>query len=1095
MISRMEAYCSIQDQYRGLTHRPFLLCIAIASGPILVAAAETTTGTTGPPAAEMALPYLLIKGSRPIQLVASMPDGGQQTIPLRAYPAAPESSSEPRVTPRLAKSGASSYCEADYWMSSRIQYDGTSRYTATAVWTGTEMLIWAGYSEDIWASSGVRYNPSTDTWTPMSPVNQPSLRVWHSAVWTGTEMIIWGGFDWATKFSTAEGARYNPATDVWTPMTLVNAPVPRDSHAAVWTGSEMLIWGGFWDYGAFGTQISDGARYDPVADTWRPISMAGEPRASISPTAVWSGNEMLVYGGYFCSGEFCGNMEPGGRYDPLTDTWTPMAVGPGGGFGRFYHSAVWTGTRLAVWGGIGAEILGYPVLADGALYDPETNTWSTMTLAGAPTPRYKHSAVEAGGKMLVFGGVDPGLPADVGIYDPSADLWDTVVSQAAPLGRQGHVAVSTGTQMIVWGGAYAIDTPMGLYGIFTDTGGRFDIAAATWTPTAMQSSPEARHFHSAVWTGSQMLIWGGLNPQVALNTGGIFDVTDDSYHPMTAVGAPDARYGHTAVWTGAEMLVWGGSRKDGTALASGGRYDPATDLWSPMSEAPAARRDFVSAWTGSRVLVWGGRDYSATGDGFEYDPGADVWTTMPSLGSPPSPRYAASSVITPDSLIVWGGTDDLTSLADGASLDLASGVWTALSAVGAPTAKVFAPAVWTGSEMIIWAGAPDAASFPTQTGGALDPDLGTWRSIGPATFLFLAFEPTVAWTGSHMVVWNMQTASPLATGLLYDPVVDLWSPMTTTYAPLWPRAGESAVWTGTEVIVWGGTKFLTSIPGYSQNDGGRYFPAPDQDHDGFFGACDLCPDTPSSDQLDTDLDSIGDACDPDDDNDGILDSADNCVVNANQNQANSDTDPLGDACDNCDFNPNPGQGDVDQDGAGDACDVCPKLPDPMQGDTDSDGVGDYCDNCMISANTTQVDADADTYGDACDTCPTIANRFNQVDSDGDGKGDVCDFTLTMPPTGATYLAGDQAPLFGWLPDGNGMFRVEFSATKSPFVVQLANAKGLKAGIFYRPGGKKWKKIRKVADTGGSVYWRVIGAASKAAQEIASDQVNEIVFLP
>ena len=32
-----------------------------------------------------------------------------------------------------------------------------------------------------------------DSWTATSTTNSPSARAGHSTVWTGTEMIVWGG--------------------------------------------------------------------------------------------------------------------------------------------------------------------------------------------------------------------------------------------------------------------------------------------------------------------------------------------------------------------------------------------------------------------------------------------------------------------------------------------------------------------------------------------------------------------------------------------------------------------------------------------------------------------------------------------------------------------------------------------------------------------------------------------------------------------------------------------------------------------------------------------------------------------------------------
>ena len=69
---------------------------------------------------------------------------------------------------------------------------------------------------------------------------------------------------------------------------------------------------------------------------------------------------------------------------------------------------------------------------------------------------------------------------------------------------------------------------------------------------------------------------------------------------------PDGRTGHTAVWTGTEMIVWGGSA--GSITATGGRYDPASDSWNATSTSgvPSSRWFHTAVWTGEAMIVWGG---------------------------------------------------------------------------------------------------------------------------------------------------------------------------------------------------------------------------------------------------------------------------------------------------------------------------------------------------------------------------------------------------------------------------------------------------------------------------------------------------------
>lgn len=87
----------------------------------------------------------------------------------------------------------------------------------------------------------------------------------------------------------------------------------------------------------------------------------------------------------------------------------------------------------------------------------------------------------------------------------------------------------------------------------------------------------------------------------------------------------------------------------------------------------------------------------------------------------------------------------------------------------------------------------------------------------------------------------------------------------------------------------------------------------DSDGDGVPDSSDNCPSTANSDQIDTDGDGQGDACDADDDNDNVPDAEDNCPLTSNPEQADFDGDGVGDACDP----------DVDGDGVAHDSDSCP----------------------------------------------------------------------------------------------------------------------------------------------------------------------------
>src|SRR6266849_1312473 len=135
------------------------------------------------------------------------------------------------------------------------------RYNHSAVWTGTEMIVWGGVGAG-YLGTGWRYDPTGDTWTAVATADAPSPRQFHTAIWTGNEMIVWGGFFPPNSFNT--GGRYDPATETRTSTN--NAPSVRSSHKAVWTGSKMIVWGGYDDL--HGLSLNTGGSYDPVTDTW-----------------------------------------------------------------------------------------------------------------------------------------------------------------------------------------------------------------------------------------------------------------------------------------------------------------------------------------------------------------------------------------------------------------------------------------------------------------------------------------------------------------------------------------------------------------------------------------------------------------------------------------------------------------------------------------------------------------------------------------------------------------------------------------------------------------------------------------------------------
>jgi N-acetylneuraminic acid mutarotase len=265
-----------------------------------------------------------------------------------------------------------------------------------AVWTGMQMIIWGGTSTNS-LNSGGRYNPASDTWNATAIGGPtPLARYNHSAVWTGTEMIIWGGADASFRNT---GGRYNPIANTWVATPTAGAPSARSEQTAIWTGNEMVLWGGVGGTIASPVPLATGARYNPASNSWSALPAGGAPVARTGHKAVWSGDQMVVWGGT----DFTTNLNTGARYHVISNSWsgisTNNAPSP-----RVEHTAVWDGTRMIVWGGFDSATF-QPYLQTGGIYNPLTDAWlATQVSTNTAPQRSQHVAAWMGDSMIIHGG-------------------------------------------------------------------------------------------------------------------------------------------------------------------------------------------------------------------------------------------------------------------------------------------------------------------------------------------------------------------------------------------------------------------------------------------------------------------------------------------------------------------------------------------------------------------------------------------------------------------------------------------------------------------------------------------------------------------
>jgi hypothetical protein len=364
-------------------------------------------------------------------------------------------------------------------------------------------------------------------------------------------------------------------------------------------------------------------------------------------------------------------------------------------------------------GGVCAPIHGACTSASCQPPEPQPTHWLPMRSSDAEGVggRWMFSALWTGTKLLVFGGGDAmNYLNDGGIYDPASDTWASI--PPAPLvGRQAHVAVWTGTEMIIWGGHGG--------GLFGD-GARFNLASGSWS--MMMPAPfdgAARDGAAGVWstTTHEMLVWGGDDNMGSYASGAAYSPATDQWR-MLAASPLNARTYPLAVWLGDRMLVYGGEVGD----FNGAYYDPKADSWSPTTPLQTSLHERVfaaAAWSGDAldpIAAWGGID---TGGGVYPDgfllPSNNQFEYFSQVQVPQA-RSVSAGWMSNHRFWMWGGLD-LTKqpLGDGAYYDVtaggSSGGWTAMPTVGAPSPRGGHCAVWTGSVAIVWGGYDGSTYF------------------------------------------------------------------------------------------------------------------------------------------------------------------------------------------------------------------------------------------------------------------------------------------------------------------------------------------------------------------------------------------------
>ncbi len=348
-------------------------------------------------------------------------------------------------------------------------------------------------------------------------------------------------------------------------------------------------------------------------------------------------------------------------------------------------------------------------------------------------------------------------------------------------------------------------------------------ATDTWELISDENVPLTRAGHTAVWTGTKMIVWGGSTGGGETNSGGIYDPSTDTWISTFTPHAPEARKYHVAAWTGTEMIVWGGESVSSGNFGTGGLYDPQTLTWRSTAidaSAPTARERMLGVWIGDRFAIFGGRSASTPiNTGAIYDPTAESWEAMSTVDAPYIENEVDTGVET--AWAFWNGTEVVVLNIHGNiwRFDPAANSWEELGDTLDNGIRIVT-SVLADTKILCYAFTGlNENSVNDEIVAIYDFVASQWTIHQSSRFVgggASSVRASSVWTGSYFVTWGNSTP-----GVVFDPSSNLFRQISSTDQSLAPSIGFSMISTDFGVIIWGG--------GNNYSVGALYHPEKEKD--------------------------------------------------------------------------------------------------------------------------------------------------------------------------------------------------------------------------------------------------------------------------
>ncbi|KAK7197029.1 Kelch motif/Galactose oxidase, central domain containing protein [Novymonas esmeraldas] len=245
-------------------------------------------------------------------------------------------------------------------------------------------------------------------------------------------------------------------------------------------------------------------------------------------------------------------------------------------------------------------------------------------------------------------------------------------SEESPLGRIGHsfCANADGSKAYVYGGVNDTDS----VSIYLDDLWQYDVINKRWREIKLRGEKQhSRAFHTAVWHGTDMYIFGGCNGRGRFNR--LFCISEDGECNQVLVRGtllPTTRYCHSAVVFGRAMYIFGGKcggRNSNKRLQDLFRCDLSDPEWKECNQlgtTPPPRSAHTAMTYERTMIVFGGRNSGGEccEDFFVYSFDTAMWRRIDLPQAPMFGRARNSAVVHYGNIIVFGGWNGKKKLND-----------------------------------------------------------------------------------------------------------------------------------------------------------------------------------------------------------------------------------------------------------------------------------------------------------------------------------------------------------------------------------------------------------------------------------------------